>query len=189
MSGSAATLRARSHASAALLLTSSAIVVVAAVVFDLLAEEPPVHALAVGLVAVIVGVGRLRALGRHRGVFAAVNLVVVGQPAVHAVTKLTAFTAESMPHAYGWAESIPAVAVHIAVAMLVVAVAASEPAGRYVVSTVVLLLAQVQRSPAAPPAPSVVVPRRATVPRARARQLLFTRQVHRRGPPVAALAS
>lgn len=180
------TLRARSRTSAALLLTSSALVLVAAVVFDLLAEEPPVHALLVGLVAVIVGVGRLCAVGRYQGVFAAVNLVVVGQPALHAVTKLTEGAADSLPHAHGWLDSVPTVALHIAVALLVVAMAASEPAGRYVVSAVVLLLAQVRRSLAAP---RVVVPLRPREPGAWRRQLLSTRQVHRRGPPLAALAS
>ena len=189
MSGASATLRTRSRVSAGLLVTSSALVLVAAVVFDLLAEEPPVHALVVGLAALIVGVGRLRTGGRHQGVFAAVNLVVVGQPAVHAVTKLTEVGADWLPHAHGWSESVPAMALHIVVALLVVAVAASEPAGRYVVSAVVLFLAQVRRSPAAPMAPSVVIPRRAHEPGARARQLMFTRQVHRRGPPVPALAS
>jgi hypothetical protein len=186
--GAAATRMSR--APAVLLITSSALVLVAAVGFDVLADEPPVHALAVGLAALVVGVGRLWTLGRFRGMFAAVNVVVVGQPAVHALSKLTAAGADSLPHSHGWFEGLPVISLHVVVALLVVAVAAGEPACGYVVSAVVLLLARVGRAPATPVRTFVVPSDRRAQPLARERRLLLTRQAHRRGPPAgAALAS
>lgn len=163
---------------------------VVAVGFDLLADEPPTHALAVGLVALIVGVGRLRMSGRFQGAFVAANLAVVGQPAVHALSKLTQAGADWLPHSHGWPESVSAIALHVTVALLVVAVAASEPACRYVASTVALVAARVLRLPVAPAPAEVVRARRRSEPRAREHQLLFARQTRRRGPPHAsALAS
>ena len=190
MSGSEATLRRRSHVSIGLLVTSSVLVLVAAVAFDVLAEEPPTHALAVGLAALIVGLGRLRARGRFQGVFAAVNLAVVGQPAVHAVSKLAEAGAGSMPHSHGWFDGLPSVGLHVVVALLVVVIATSEPATRYVASAVVLVLARLHRHPPVAVPPRVVPSDRRAEPPGRERQLLFTRQAHRRGPPaMPALAS
>jgi hypothetical protein len=187
VSGSRSTERDGSRLSAALLLTSSALVMLAAVGFDLLADEPPTHALAVGLVALIVGIGRLRMSGRFQGAFMAANLAVVGQPAVHALGKLTRSGADWLPHSHGWLESVSAVALHVAVALLVVAIAASEPACRYVASTVALVVARVLPRPvAAEPAEFVTASRR-NEPRTREHQLLFARQAHRRGPPAASV--
>ena len=166
------------------------LVLVAAFGFDLLADEPPIHALAVGLVALIVGIGRLRFLGRRQEVFVAVNVVVVAQPAVHALGKLTQASLDGLPHSHGWPGSISTIALHAAVALLVVVVAASEPACRYVVSTIVLVLGHVLRLPVVPAPTAMVSTDHRARPRVRERQLLFTRQVHRRGPPaVPALAS
>ncbi len=176
--------------STGLLVTSSVLVLVAAVAFDVLAEEPPTHALAVGLAALIVGVGRLRTRGRFQGVFAAVNLAVVGQPAVHAMSKLAEAGAGLLPHSHGWFDSLPSLGLHVVVALLVVVIAASEPASRYVASTVVLVLARLHRRSPAPVTPSLAPSVRRAEPRIRERQLLFTRQAHRRGPPaMPALAS
>ena len=190
VSDSGATQRDGSRLSSALLVASSMLVLVAAVGFDLLADEPPTHALAVGLVALIVGIGRLRMLGRFQAAFAAANLAVVGQPAVHALGKLTQAGADWLPHSHGWPESVSATALHVVVALLVVAVAASEPAGRHVVSAVVLVLTRVLRLPAHPAPNGVATAHRRAEPRAREHQLLFARHVHRRGPPaMPALAS
>lgn len=174
--------------SAGLLVSSSVLVLVAAVAFDVLAEEPPTHALAVGLAASIVGLGRLRARGRFPGVFAAVNLAVVGQPAVHAVGKLAEAGAGMLPHSHGWFDGLPSLGLHVVVALLVVVVATSEPATRYVASAVVLV--RLHRHPPVAVPPCVVPSDRRAEPRGRERQLLFTRQAHRRGPPaMPALAS
>jgi hypothetical protein len=168
--------------STGLLVVSSVTVLLAAVGFDLLADEPPTHALAVGLVALVVGIARLRTVGRFRSVFAAVNLAVVGQPAVHAMSKLTEAVVD-VPHAHGWSESVPAIALHVVVALLVLAIATGEPASRYVASTVLSLVARTVRVPLAPVPAHVVPLDRRTEPRARERERLFTRKAHRRGPP------
>lgn len=190
MSDPGATQRDGSRLSTALLVSSSASVLLVAVGFDLLADEPPTHALAVGLVALIVAIGRLRMSGRFQGAFAAANLAVIGQPAVHALGKVSQAGADWLPHSHGWPESVSGIALHVAVALLIVAVAAGEPACRYVASTVAPVLARVLCLPVAP-APAAAVPSgRRDEPRAREHQLLFARQVHRRGPPpVPALAS
>jgi hypothetical protein len=187
VSGSGVTLRQQVQVFPGLLVTSSILVLVAAVGFDLLAHEPPTHALAVGLVAVIVGIGRLWTLGRFPGVFAAVNAAVVGQPAVHAVSKLTE-VAVDVPHSHGWSETVPAITLHVVVALLVVVVAASEPAGRYVASAVLRLVARTRCSPVVPAPARAVSPDHRSEPRAREHELLFTRQARRRGPPTIAPA-
>ncbi|MFC5136759.1 hypothetical protein ACFPK1_00815 [Actinomycetospora rhizophila] len=190
MSGSSATQRDHSRLRAALLVASSVLVLLVAVGFDLLADEPPTHALAVGLVAVVVGIGRLWLPGRFQSAFAAANLAVVGQPAVHALGKVTQAGTEWLPHSHGWPQSLSTIALHVVVALLVVAVAASEPACRYVVSAVVLVFARVLHVPAAPTPTRVITTERGAGPQAREHQLLFSRQVHRRGPPMLpALAS
>ncbi|MDD7966156.1 hypothetical protein [Actinomycetospora lemnae] len=163
---------------------SSTLVLLTAVGFDLLADEPPTHALAVGLVALIVGIGRLRLSGRFRGAFAAANLAVVGQPAVHALSKLTQAGADWLPHSHGWPESVSAIALHVAVALLVVGVAASEPACCYVASTVALVVGHVLRRPVAPATTELATTGHRDEPRAREHQLLFAKQAHRRGPPI-----
>lgn len=183
MSGSVATRRDHPRRRSALLVASSVLVLVVAVGFDLLAEEPPVHALAVGSVAAVVGIGRLWLLGRFQGVFAAANLAIVGQPAAHALGKVTQAGTEWLPHSHGWPQSVSTIALHVVVALLVVAVATSEPACRYVVSTVVLALARVLHLPVAPRSTCVLPTDRGARPRAREHRLLFSRQVHRRGPP------
>ena len=190
MSGSGATPRDGSRLSATVLVASSVFVLATAVSFDVLADEPPTHTLAVGLVALIVGAGRLRTLGRFRGVFAAVNLAVVGQPAVHALGKLSQAGAEWLPHSHGWPASVSSLALHVAVALIVVVVAASEPIGRFVVSSVVPALAHLLRLPVVPMPTCAVPVARHIEPRARRRQVLPTRHLHRRGPPASlALAS
>jgi len=190
VSGSVATQRDHSRLRAALLVASSVLVLSVAVGFDLLADEPPTHALAVGLVALVVGIGRLWLRGRFQGAFAAANLAVVGQPAVHALGKVTQAGTEWLPHSHGWPQSVSTIALHVVVALLVVAVAASEPACRYVVSAVVLVLGRVLHLPEAPISTCGITTERGARPRTREHQLLFSRQVHRRGPPtLPALAS
>ncbi|WP_274202305.1 hypothetical protein [Actinomycetospora lemnae] len=157
------------------------LVLSAAVGFDVAADERPIHTATVALAAVIVGVGRLWMQGRLRGVFAAVNLAIIGQPAVHAVTKLT-YVADAVPHAHGWPETFSSVALHIAVALLLVAVSASEPVCAFVAGTIVRSL-RLATSPRSSDAPSPIRPGRHDEPGDIEQQLLSSRCVSRRGPP------
>lgn len=169
--------------SAGWLLSASAVVALA-VMFDVLAHEPPTHTLMVLLAAATVGLGRSWLRGRWSQVVAAVNMVVIGQPAVHALTKLTHASAESLPHSHGASETFVAIAVHVVIAVLVVAVAASEPLCVVIARTVrralVILTATVR--PAGPP---VVRLRRREQQNGppRHRDLLLSQSLTRRGPP------
>jgi hypothetical protein len=71
-----------------LLAVAATATVVAAVAMDVLADEHPSHAAAVGLVAVVVAVLRLTLADRHDGVFSAVSGALVAQPALHATSKI-----------------------------------------------------------------------------------------------------
>lgn len=181
----AATVGERTLARTVALISSSVLVLVAAVGFDVAADERPIHTVTVALAAVIVGAGRVWMQGRLRGVFAAVNFAIIGQPAVHALTKLT-YVADAVPHSHGWPEDFSSVALHIAVALLVVAVSASEPVCAFVAGTIIRSL-----RPATPPrpsdAPSPIRPDRHDGHVAIEQQLLSSRCVRRRGPPGTAM--
>ncbi|MDD7941044.1 hypothetical protein PHK61_21720 [Actinomycetospora lutea] len=182
MVGHATSAHEHSRLRVGLLVVSSLLVLVAAVGFDVLADEPPVHLLAVALAALIVGAGRLRWSGRATGLFVTMNLAVVGQPAVHALGKLPQAGAELLPHSHGWPHSLSGLLLHVAVAMLVVTLAVLEPACASVVPRLLpLLRGLVQTPPPRGPVRRVRPARRA--PRVRAHRLLFSRQAHRRGPP------
>lgn len=180
--GHATNVREHRRVSIGLLVMSSSLVLLAAVGFDVLADEPPVHTLAVALAALIVGAGRLRWSGRFAGLFVTMNLAVVGQPAVHALGKLPQAGAELLPHSHGWPQSLSGLSLHVAVAMLVVALAVLEPACASVVPRLLpLLCGLIHTPPPRGPVRHMRCTRRA--PRVRAQRLLFTRQAHRRGPP------
>lgn len=171
-----------------LLWLSSSAVVVTAVGFDVLADEPPVHTLAIALAAIVIGVGRRWLQGRLAGVLVAVNLAVLGQPAVHALTKLTHASADALPHSHVVPESLSGIALHVAVAMLVVAVAASEPAC-LLVSGIVLralrhLHALLTRAPI-PVGPVTPLRRRGDEPPLLLQLVGVDHSVSRRGPPAA----
>ncbi|WP_433786847.1 hypothetical protein ACQPX6_08440 [Actinomycetospora sp. CA-101289] len=183
MVGHATNAREHSRVSVGLRTASSLLVLLAAVSFDVLADEPPVHTLAVALAATIVGVGRLRWSPQFTGLFATINLAVVGQPAVHALGKLPHAGAELLPHSHGWPQGLSGLSLHVAVAMLVVAVAVLEPACASVAPRLLPLLRGLVQAPAPRgPVRQVRCPR--TAPRVREQRLLFTRQARRRGPPV-----
>lgn len=158
--------------------------------FDVIADEPPLHTLTVALAAAIVGVGRFRLRrpggGRMAGVVAAVNLSVLAQPAVHALSKLSHLGGDALPHSHGAPENLSGIALHLVVALLVVAVAANEPACAFVASWVLRAVTQLRalllRDPA-PVGPSCAVRRhvdRIPVPH---RQLSTGQPLTRRGPP------
>ena len=127
---------------------SSLLVLAVAVGFDIAADEPPIHTLAVAAAALVVGLGRMRRPGRFRGLAATVNLAVIGQPAVHALGKMSQAGAEHGSHSHGWPEGFAGVALHVAVALLVVAVA-------------VLATGRRVRGPPGAPAPQGTDPRSA----------------------------
>ncbi|MCD2191108.1 hypothetical protein LN037_28635 [Actinomycetospora sp. SF1] len=169
--------------SAGLILSASAVVALA-VVFDVLADEPPTHTLTVLLAAGTVGLGRLWLRGRAGQVFAAVNLVVIGQPAVHALTKLTHAGAEMSPHSHAVPESFFAIAIHVVIAVLVVAVAASEPLCVVIARAVLRALAILTRTeqPAGPPVLRLHRRERQN-DSPHHRDLLLRQSLTRRGPP------
>ena len=68
---------------------SSLLVLAVAVGFNIAADEPPIHARRGGAGAPVVGLGRMRRPGRFRGLAATLNLAVIGQPAVHALGKMS----------------------------------------------------------------------------------------------------
>lgn len=169
--------------SAGLALSASAVVALA-VVFDVLADEPPTHTLMVLLAAAIVGLGRFLLRGRASQVFAAVNLVVIGQPAVHALTKLTQAGVETLPHSHAGPDNLVAIAIHLVIAVLVVAVAASEPLCVVIARSAqraFLVLMRAQQ----PVGPPVLRLRRREQQHGppRHRDLLLRQSLTRRGPP------
>lgn len=163
------------------LVTSAATTVLVAVGFDVLAAEPPVHSVTLALVAVVVGVGRWRLQGRLPGLFALVNVAIVAQPAVHALNKVLHAGADALPHGHGPVEDLSTVAVHVVIALLVVAVAASEPMYGFIASTLLRALALIAADP--PPAQTQGPrPRRVVDPRVLWWRV-FQRCDGRRGPP------
>lgn len=172
--------RARSLA----LVASSLAVLAAAVGFDVLADERPTHTLTVALAAGIVGVLRYWVQGRMRGVFVAVNLAVIGQPAAHALSKLT-HSVDVLPHTHGWPQELSGLALHVAVALLVTTVAASEPVCTFVAARIVRTLVLLTDTPPAVGPPPSCRARRRRPTRAHRQQLLSARHARRRGPPAA----
>jgi hypothetical protein len=174
-------------------MASSLLVLVAAVGMDVVADEPPVHSVAVAVAAGIVGLGRFRLRRRAsnglHGVVVAINLAVLGQPAVHLLTKLAHLTTEAS-HGHVVPDSVAAVALHVAFALMVVAIAASEPACaalsvrlRYAVTHLRSLLAR-DPLPIGPPRPTVCIDHDTDLPCARSWRI---ESATRRGPPVGAV--
>jgi hypothetical protein len=171
--------RARSLA----LVASSLGVVAVAGAFDLLADERPDHTLSLVMVATAVGVLRWLLRGRLRGLFFLVNIAVVVQPVAHGMGELTQATAGMLPHSHEVPEEFSGLAFQLAVALLVVVVAGSEPIATFVASAVITVAAAVARLPLAESAglpPTPTAPDRVWVPpdddgRTRCRP--------RRGPP------
>ncbi|WP_133824262.1 hypothetical protein [Actinomycetospora succinea] len=112
--------------------SSSRVVSVLAVVltaggFDLLADETLLHVLGVALVAAAVGAVRLALRGRLQSLFVVINLAVLVQPAAHALTTVTQAGAARLQHDHVVPEELTALALQLAITLLVVVVASSEP--------------------------------------------------------------
>ena len=116
-------------------LLSVALVIVTAGGFDLLADETPTHLVSVLLIAAAVGGLRLALPARLRRTFALINLGLLAQPAAHLLSKLAHAGAEEFPHSHALPDDLWAVALQVAVAVLVVLVAGSEPVLMFVASS------------------------------------------------------
>jgi hypothetical protein len=135
------------------------------------------------MVAAAVGVLRWLLRGRLRGLFFLVNVAVVVQPVAHGMGKLTQATAEMLPHSHEVPEEFSGLALQLAVALLVVVVAGSEPIAAFVASTVVTVAVALARLPMAEstgPALASTSPDRVRVP---PDDDGLTRCRPRRGPP------
>ncbi|MEJ2863962.1 hypothetical protein [Actinomycetospora flava] len=95
--------------------------------FDLLAEQTLLHVLGVALAAAAVGAVRLALRGRLRHLFVVINLAVLVQPAAHAITTLSQAGAARLSHHHVVPEQVSALALQLAITLLVVVVASSEP--------------------------------------------------------------
>lgn len=73
---------------AAVAATAATLAVAVAVGSDVVAGGPALHTISLGLVGVVVAALRIRFVGRHRGLFAAVTASFVAQPVLHAATKV-----------------------------------------------------------------------------------------------------
>jgi hypothetical protein len=165
------------------LVASSLGVVAVAGAFDVLADERPDHTLSLVMVAAAVGVLRWLLRGRLRGLFFLVNIAVVVQPVAHGMGKLTQATAGMLPHSHEVPEELSGLAIQLAVALLVVVVAGSEPIATFVASAVITVAAAVARLPLAEsvgPASAPTSPDRVRVP---PDDDGLTRCRPRRGPP------
>ena len=160
-------------------------VVLTAGAFDLLAEQTLLHVLGVALVATAVGAVRLALRGRLQRLFVVINLAVLVQPAAHALTTLSQAGAARLSHDHVVPEQVSALALQLAITLLVVMVASSEPllvAGRHAhlrLLRVVLGL---------PPVPAPGAPRPPAPVRGAAPSVDLLRCRPRRGPPAAAVS-
>ena len=166
-------------------LVSVAAVVLTACGFDLLAEESPTHLAGVALVAAAVGGLRFLLRGHLAHVFTVVNLGVLVQPAAHALTEVAHAGAEQLPHTHVVPVDVWALLLQLAITLLVVLVAGSEPVLGFVVSRGLVALALLVGLAASPrTAPSA---RRVRVAAGHEpTEVLFARFRPRRGPPALA---
>ena len=165
-------------------LVSIALVIATAGGFDLLANETPTHLASVVLIATAVGVLRLVLPARLGRTFSLINLGLLAQPAAHALSKLAHVGAEELPHADGLPGDLWAVALQVAVAVLVVLVAGSEPVLVFVASSAAPVLRMLvgRLVPADPP---LVATAPCPAPRDPTEVVLARCRPHR-GPPALA---
>lgn len=120
---------ARTPRPGAALIASAGVTVAAAVGLDTMAGDTPLHTAALGAVALMVGLVRLRYAGQGRRVFAALSLTVLAQPAAHAAATVVDLGAPAEePHLGASSVDLSSVVVHVLFALVALAVSASEPA-------------------------------------------------------------
>lgn len=164
-------------------LVSAVLVVVTALGLDVLADQDLTHVLGVGTLAGAVGLACLIFRGHLSRFSVLVNIAVLAQPAIHAVTGMAHSAAGRLPHGHAVDEDVWAVGLQVAITLLVVLVAASEPLLAFVTSTRSSSLAALLAF--AVPAPSIPsVARPAPEPPPRHLYEIFVVQCRpRRGPP------
>lgn len=98
---------------------------VVAVLADVAAGEHPLHTVTLGLVVVVVSALRLRRIGNHGGLFAALRGAIVVQPVLHATTRLFPVPTESEVGLLGHAATeTSTTALHVLLAAVIVTVVA-----------------------------------------------------------------
>lgn len=165
------------------LVAAAWLTVAVTVTADVVAGSHPGHVVAVGVIALTLGIARLRHAGRHRILFGLLSSAVVAQPVAHAVMTLTptppaphdlaADDASSLWHVLLTASVIAAVG---AAEGLGEAAGAGAQALRWLLR-LLMIAAPVYSGPQVEP-PGAVVPR--------PRRWTWCRYDLRRGPPVAA---
>lgn len=163
--------------------------IVVAVGSDVVAGGHPWHTAALGAVAAVLAVLRLRIAGEHNGLFAAISAALLIQPVLHAATSLSPSNAATVTVGPGHAATeASATVLHVLVAALIVAVVAGSEHLFLLVAALapftrwlgILLWRPVRLQPPASPPPSPAAP---------ARRWLFTADIARRGPPTARRAT
>lgn len=150
--------------------------------FDVLAGERPDHTISLVIVAGAVGLLRWAARGRLRSLFFLLNVALVAQPVAHGMNEVTQVTAGMLPHTHDVPHDLHGLAVQLAVALLVVVVAGSEPIVAFVASTVLTVAAAVSRQPV--PAGPAVAAADTVGDRVPSEGVGRVRCRPRRGPPV-----
>ena len=158
-----------------------------AVAADVIAGGHPLHTATLALVTAVVTVMRLRLARRHGGLFAAVQGVIVAQPALHAAMKLLPAQGQPSSALGHTAVETSTTAVHVLVAAVIVAGVAGAEQLFLAVAALQPFTRWLSLPPWAPPR------RQSPAPLGTPRPDLATRhphltQVPRRGPPATARA-
>lgn len=168
------------------LIGAAALTTTVAVAADLVAGNHLAHVVSLGLLAVGLGVVRLRDPGRHRVLFGVLSAALVAQPVVHATAAVAGWSGTDATHPPGadGGGSVWVVALSLA---LVAAVGAAESVGLATGAGLAACRRAIDRlgGDVVVPATGVVRPlASATVPVLRDR--CRGRFARRRGPPLAA---
>ena len=169
------------------LVGGAVITVGTAVGFDILAGERPLHTAGLALVAMVVGVLRLRMAGRDRGVWTVVSGAVVAQPALHAAGQLlhgATETAHAGEHPLA-ADALTTLA-HVAIAATVVLIAATGAHLLQFLATQVRVLVRQVLARSTPTRPTPTPRMAFSTPRTQARHRWHLGGPSRRGPPIPA---
>jgi hypothetical protein len=169
------------------LVGGAGITVGTAVGFDILAGERPLHTAGLALVAMVIGVLRLKMEGRGRGLWALVSGAVVAQPALHAASQLLHGATETV-HAgeHPVAADALITLAHVAITASVVLIAATGAhLLQFLATRTRVLVRQVLARPTST-RPTPRLRRAFSAPRTQARHRWHLGGPSRRGPPIPA---